>query len=174
MRPVFGVSFMYALKFTIPWVCYRRRNLWLRLALALSCPPLILLERVGLVAVTVFGGSFTIGASFTITVVGVGSDIDSDNGTDDGPHTAASYPPQNSIPYHTMPYHTYLVVAGAVRVGVPKPCVRLNTHTHTHTQGRTHTGTHTYMGTHIRHTHAWYTCVDQFHGHTHSAQSVYR
>ena len=26
---------------TIPWVCYRRRNMWLRLALASLCHPLI-------------------------------------------------------------------------------------------------------------------------------------
>ena len=32
--------------FTIPWVCYRRRNQWLRLALALFCLPLIWLARV--------------------------------------------------------------------------------------------------------------------------------
>ena len=31
---------------TIPWVCYRRRNQWLRLALALFCLPLIWLARV--------------------------------------------------------------------------------------------------------------------------------
>ena len=31
---------------TIPWVCYRRRNQWLRLALALFCVPLIWLARV--------------------------------------------------------------------------------------------------------------------------------
>ena len=31
---------------TIPWVCYRRRNQWLRLALALFCLPLIWLVRV--------------------------------------------------------------------------------------------------------------------------------
>ena len=31
---------------TIPWVCYRRRNQWLRLALALCCLPLIWLARV--------------------------------------------------------------------------------------------------------------------------------
>ena len=30
---------------TIPWVCYRRRNQWLRLALALFCLPLIWLAR---------------------------------------------------------------------------------------------------------------------------------
>ena len=31
---------------TIPWVCYRRRNQWLRLALASFCLPLIWLARV--------------------------------------------------------------------------------------------------------------------------------
>ena len=31
---------------SIPWVCYRRRNQWLRLALALFCLPLIWLARV--------------------------------------------------------------------------------------------------------------------------------
>ena len=31
---------------TIPWVCYRRRNQWLRRALALFCLPLIWLARV--------------------------------------------------------------------------------------------------------------------------------
>ena len=31
---------------TIPWVCYRRRNQWLRLALALFCLPLTWLARV--------------------------------------------------------------------------------------------------------------------------------
>ena len=31
---------------TIPWVCYRRRNQWLRLALALFCLPLMWLARV--------------------------------------------------------------------------------------------------------------------------------
>ena len=31
---------------TIPWVCYRRRNQWLRLALALFCLPLIWFSRV--------------------------------------------------------------------------------------------------------------------------------
>ena len=31
---------------TIPWVCYRRRNQWLRLALASFCLPLMWLARV--------------------------------------------------------------------------------------------------------------------------------
>ena len=31
---------------TIPWVCYRRRSQWPRLALALCCLPLIWLARV--------------------------------------------------------------------------------------------------------------------------------
>ena len=31
---------------TIPWVCYRRRNQWLRLALDVFCLPLIWLARV--------------------------------------------------------------------------------------------------------------------------------
>ena len=31
---------------TIPWVCYRRRNQWLRLALALFCLPLMWLASV--------------------------------------------------------------------------------------------------------------------------------
>ena len=46
-------------------MCYRRHNLWLRLALDLSYLPLIWLARVGLVESTVFG---------------VGSDVGIDNG----------------------------------------------------------------------------------------------
>ena len=37
---------MYRSIHTIPWVCYRRRNQWLRLALALFCLPLMWLARV--------------------------------------------------------------------------------------------------------------------------------
>ena len=55
---------------TIPWVCYRRRNQWLRLALALFCLPLIWLARVvPYVEATVFG---------------VGIDVGSDDCNDDG------------------------------------------------------------------------------------------
>ena len=49
---------------TIPWVCYRRRNQWLRLALALFCLPLIWLARVvylTYVEATVFGAGMNIG-----------------------------------------------------------------------------------------------------------------
>ena len=41
-----GPLFQRDCRFTIPWVCYRRRNQWLRLALALFCLPLIWLARV--------------------------------------------------------------------------------------------------------------------------------
>ena len=41
---------------TIPWVCYRRRNQWLRLALALFCLPLIWLARIVYLLVVVAGG----------------------------------------------------------------------------------------------------------------------
>ena len=48
----------------IPWVCYRRRNQWLRLALALFCLPLIRLARVvylTYVEATVFGVGMNVG-----------------------------------------------------------------------------------------------------------------
>ena len=41
-----GTGAPFADLYTIPWVCYRRRNQWLRLALALFCLPLIWLARV--------------------------------------------------------------------------------------------------------------------------------
>ena len=41
---------------TIPWVCYRRRNQWLRLALALFCLPLIWLACVVYLLVCVAEG----------------------------------------------------------------------------------------------------------------------
>ena len=49
---------------TIPWLCYRRRNQWLRLALALFCLPLIWLARVvylAYVEAIVFGVGMNIG-----------------------------------------------------------------------------------------------------------------
>ena len=48
----------------MPWVCYRRRNQWLRLALASFCLPLMWLARVvylAYVEATVFGVGMNIG-----------------------------------------------------------------------------------------------------------------
>ena len=52
---------------TMPWVCYRRRNQWLRLALALFCLPLIWLTCcVPYVEAAVFGVGMNVGCDDSI------------------------------------------------------------------------------------------------------------
>ena len=56
----------------MPWVCYRRRNQWLRLALALFCLPLTWLPRVAYLA------------HVEATIFGVGMNVGCDDCNDDG------------------------------------------------------------------------------------------
>ena len=55
LRPP-GIRHRHLPYHTIPWVCYRRRNQWLRLALALFCLPLIWLACVVYLLVCVAEG----------------------------------------------------------------------------------------------------------------------
>ena len=71
-RPTSTIPFLIIQYHTIPWVCYRRRNQWLRLALALFCLPLIWLARV--VCLTYVEA----------TVFGVGVNVGCDDCNDDG------------------------------------------------------------------------------------------
>ena len=70
---------------TMPWVCYRRRNQRLRLALASFCLPLTWLARVVYLTYV------------EATVFGVGMNIGCDNCNDDGPcHPMPSKSPKHS------------------------------------------------------------------------------
>ena len=78
---------------TIPWACYRRRNQWLRLALALFCLPLIWLARVVYLTYV------------EATVFGVGMHVGCDGCNNDGARARDHTMPCHTIPYQTMPYH---------------------------------------------------------------------
>ena len=112
---------------TIPWVCYRRRNQWLRLALALFCLPLIWLARVVYLLVGVaegWGGR----RGHAYPCVGLGHAMLALRRHTIPYHTIPYHTiPYHTIPYHTIPYHTipHHTIPHRAHIGTAACCLLL-------------------------------------------------